>query len=101
MSENEAALEQERSKLRELLARALANVDAEAFRQIIGHQIAVYIHDNYETKKIIDAAIEPVVREMARELAKDPVLMEQLQARVKSQMYAIAAGVTLKEPARY
>ncbi len=81
----------------ELLARALAAADADMLRAVVAKTIEHQLAD-YRCQEIVSAAVEPVVRQLAKELVKDETVFQQLRARVQAELLRVASNFTLTLP---
>lgn len=84
------------NRFRDLIAKALSDVTADDIREIIGSAVKEKLTE-YECKNIIDAVMTPIVREMLREAAKDPTVLEVVAQRAKSQLMAYAGSFEINK----
>lgn len=76
------------NRLQELLARVLAAATAEQLREIVAEVVRRHM-DSHDCQAVLKAAVEPIVREVAKAVVQEPAVLEQLQARVKSELFRL------------
>lgn len=80
--------------LQELLARALVEVNEKSLRSIVTEAIEARIAD-YDCKRILNAAVDPLVREIIKHLLETPEVQSVLRSRVNSELLRLASTATL------
>lgn len=93
-------MEREHEKMSELLAKAMANVDADCFRSAMTEVLKDFLSKSHDCRCIVENAVLPTVKSIAREIAADPEVQKMLADRVRQQMFALAGRLELRDPGR-
>jgi hypothetical protein len=88
-------------KLREYLAAALASTEKGRLEQIVAEVLRKHLAD-HECKQIVEAVLTPLVRKLAADVLAEPVVLESLQQRVKTELLRATGSLTIDmRPNRY
>ena len=93
-AEAQRAKQEQDAKFSSIIARALERVDAEELRGVVADVLRDRL-GGHDCKQIIEAAIQPVLRQMLAELLKDSSVLQILQDRVRSQAMQLMGNMTL------
>jgi|HubBroStandDraft_4_1064222.scaffolds.fasta_scaffold00029_19 hypothetical protein len=87
-------MDEKPDRFKELMARALASVEADEFRSIIGESINKCIQD-YDMKRLISAAVEPIALQMLKDMLNKPEMVEMIKDRAWAQLRALVMNFTV------
>ena len=68
-----------------LLAKALGHATEDQLREIVGEMVKQQLQ-SWDCKKILETAMEPVVKGMVKELLADPEIFQKLRERAEQEL---------------
>jgi hypothetical protein len=82
-------------RVRELIAGALLNADEAAVRGLIAELVKQRLEE-YDCRKIVEAAVVPVLNEMVKEITGSPDIQASLRAGAERAVKDMANRVSVK-----